>query len=86
VSGLLCAAGQIYIILMIGRIILSWFPIAPDSPFAAIYHFLFAITEPLLGPVRRLIPPVRTGSMALDLSPIIVLLGLQLLVLPLVCN
>ena len=31
-----------------------------------------AITEPVLGPVRRLLPPMRLGAGAMDLSPILV--------------
>ena len=36
---------QLYIVVIFVRVILSWFPISPDSPFAAIYRFLYAITE-----------------------------------------
>ncbi len=48
--------------------------------------FLYTITEPVLGPLRRAIPALRMGGMGLDMSPIIVVLGMQLLVLPLLCN
>jgi YggT family protein len=85
VRQLLCTAGNIYLLLIFARIVLSWFPLSPDSPFAAIYSFLYSATEPVLGPVRRLIPPVALGGMALDLSPIIVLLTMQIVVLPFVC-
>jgi YggT family protein len=44
-----------------------------------VYGFLYAITEPVLGPLRRLIPPVGIGGMGLDLSPTIVLFGLFIL-------
>jgi YggT family protein len=83
---LLCRLGQLYILAMIGRIILSWFPISAGGPLAAVFSFLYSITEPLLGPVRRMLPPVGMGGMGLDLSPIIVLLVLQILVLPAVCG
>lgn len=79
---IICRLLQLYLILMFGRIILSWFPIAPDSPMAKVFEFLYAVTEPVLGPVRRLLPPVGVGGMGLDLSPIIVSLGIQLLLLP----
>jgi YggT family protein len=36
------------------------------------YGILYDLTEPVLRPVRRLIPPLRIGVAALDLSPIIV--------------
>ena len=82
---LLCYLGQAYVIAVFGRIILSWFPLEPESPFAAIFSFLYRITEPVLGPIRRVLPPVGMGGMGLDLSPMIVIFGLQLVVLPILC-
>jgi YggT family protein len=75
---------QLYIVVVFVRVILSWFPISPDSPIASVYRFVYAITEPILGPIRRVMPGVGFGGMGLDFSPIILLLGLQLLVIPLV--
>jgi YggT family protein len=40
---------------------------------------LFRITEPVLAPIRNLLPPVRVGAMGLDLSPLIVFLVLEIL-------
>ena len=76
---------DIYLLLVIGRILLSWFPISPESPMSSVFSFLYRITEPVLGPIRRLLPPIGMGGMALDLSPIIVLFLLQLVVFPLLC-
>lgn len=73
-----CTLVTLYTFCIFGRIILSWFPIAPDSPFAAVFSFLYAITEPVLGPVRRLLPPIGMGGMGFDLSPIIVFFGLRI--------
>ena len=78
-----CLILYLYLLAMFGRIILSWFPISPESPMASVFSFLYSITEPVLGPVRRLLPPVGMGGMGLDLSPIIVTFALQLLVAPL---
>lgn len=75
---------QLYIVVIFVRVILSWFPISPDSPLAVVYRFVYALTEPVLGPIRRVMPGVGVGGMGLDLSPIIVLLGLQLIVIPIV--
>ena len=83
--GLLCTALQLYVLLIFLRIVLSWFPVAPDTAMASVAGALISITEPVLGPVRRALPPVRMGGMGLDLSPIIVVFGLQLIVLPIVC-
>ena len=70
---------QLYVILIFGRIILSWFPITPGSALAPVHNFLLAVTEPVLGPVRRALPPMRVGAVGLDLSPLIVLIGFQVL-------
>jgi YggT family protein len=66
---------QLYIFAIFGRIVLSWFPVSPGGPMAAIFSFLYRITEPVLGPIRRVIPPLG----GFDLSPIIVIIALQLL-------
>ena len=66
-------------IILFARIILSWFPMEPGSTMASIFGFLYAITEPVLGPIRRVIPPMGMGGMGLDLSPLIVILGISLL-------
>jgi YggT family protein len=75
---------QAYIVVIFVRVILSWFPISPGSPFAAVYRFVYALTEPVLGPIRRVMPGIGVGGMGLDLSPIIVLLALQIIVIPIV--
>ena len=80
VADLLCTLITLYIIAMFGRIILSWFPVSRDSPVSVVANVLYRVTEPVLGPVRRLLPPVRMGSAMLDLSPIVVLITLQVIV------
>jgi YggT family protein len=82
---LLCLVGQAYLVIIFVRIVLSWFPLASGSMMASVYSFLFSITEPVLGPVRRLLPPIAVGGMGLDLSPIVVIVGVQIL-LSIVCN
>ena len=74
---------EIWVLCAIGRAILSWFPISYDSPAHRINSVLVRITEPLIGPVRRIMPPVRAGGIGIDLSFLVVLLGLQLIVIPL---
>jgi YggT family protein len=75
---LICTLLQLYIIAVFARIILSWFPISPGGALASVYGFLYSITEPVLGPVRRALPPLQVGSMGIDLSPILVLFGIQI--------
>lgn len=71
---------QIYYYLLIARIILSWFQGAfYDSPgMASIYRMLHGLTEPLLAPLRQVLPAVRLGMGYLDLSPLVMLLLLIL--------
>jgi YggT family protein len=66
---------SLYLIAVFGRVILSWFPLSPNGPMSGVYGFLYTITEPVLGPVRRIMPPLG----GLDLSPIVVLFGIQIL-------
>ena len=77
--GLLCSLLNIYLILIFARIILSWFPVSPGGALAQIFSFLYTVTEPVLGPIRRAIPPIGMGGMGFDLSPIIVIVGVQII-------
>ena len=70
---------QLFTYALFGRIILSWFPISPGSPLATVFSVLYTITEPVLGPVRRALPPMAIGGMGFDFSPIIVIIGLRIL-------
>ena len=85
-ANIFCPLLQLYLVALFGRIILSWFPISPGSAMASIYRFLYTITEPVLGPVRRVIPPLGGGGMAFDLSPIIVLIVIQVVLRGLSCG
>ena len=75
----------LYFYAIFARILLSWFPVSPGGAMAKIFSFLYSITEPVLGPLRRLLPAVRFGGMQLDLSPIVFIFGMQILVLPIIC-
>ncbi|WP_214827084.1 YggT family protein [Exiguobacterium algae] len=57
---------------LIGYILLSWFPNARESKFGQVLSFL---CEPFLAPFRRIIPPI--GGM-LDISPIVALFVLRM--------
>lgn len=74
-----CTLIQLYIFVLFGRIILSFFEVPSDHAVARIRAVLASLTDPVLIPLRRVIPPVRMGPAALDLSPLVVLLGLSLL-------
>lgn len=63
---------SLYTFVIFVRIILSWFPINQSGPFAKVNRVLFQVTEPVLGPARRIIPNIGP----LDISPIVVVFGL----------
>lgn len=52
--------------------LMTWVSPDPRNP---VVQFLRRVTEPVLDPVRRMLPPWKTGG--LDLSPLIVLIGIQ---------
>lgn len=76
---IICNLIGLYVLIIFVRIVLSWFPIDPDGPIATFHGLLHLLTEPILGPLRRVLPTVPIGQIRLDLSPIIVLFGAQIL-------
>jgi YggT family protein len=72
---IICSLLQVYIICLIIRAVLSWFPPSRSPLMSTVSEFLFSITEPVLGPIRRMIPPLG----GFDLSFLILLFGLQIL-------
>jgi YggT family protein len=81
--GILAFLIEAYVVILIVRALLSWFPAAPGTGLARVVSLLDAITEPVLRPVRRVLPPVRAGGMAIDLSILIVIVVAQVIVVPL---
>ena len=76
------AAVLIYYILQVitmaifARVVLSWFMVNPTSGFVvSLYQVLFLVTEPILGPLRRIIPTIGM----FDLSPIVAIIALQII-------
>ena len=72
-ENLLCQLLQLYVLVVIARIILSWFPVSPGGGLATVFSLLYAVTEPVLGPLRRVLPSVGM----LDLSPFVAMILLQ---------
>jgi len=72
---IICSALGIFTFLVYARVILSWFPANPNGAFGQIYRIVYQVTDPVFLPVRRALPLVGP----LDLSPIVVVIGLQIL-------
>lgn len=62
----------LYSWVIIAAALITWVSPDPRNP---IVMFLRQVTEPVLTPVRRLLPPWKTGG--LDFSPLIVILAIQ---------
>ena len=60
---------------ILARVLMSWIKVGPGSPFVPLLRIIYAITEPILGPIRRVLP--KTGMF--DFSPIVALLLLDLI-------
>lgn len=63
---------QLYSLVILARVLMSWINIDPDSPLA---RTIYDLTEPVLAPVRNMLPPAG----GLDFSPIIVIIVLQVI-------
>ncbi len=66
-------------IIFFARAIVSWFQVSYDSPFRPIVDGIHRITEPILEPIRRVLPPMA----GFDFSVIIVILVIRVVLVPL---
>jgi YggT family protein len=74
VAGIIITLLQIYSFVVLARVLLSYFPnMDRSNPIA---QFLFDITEPVLRPIREMLP----SSSMIDFSPIIVFLVIRVLI------
>ena len=80
VKSLLCDLVTVFMVVVFLRVILSWFP-PPRGGAATFYRILLDLTEPVLAPLRRMIPPIGM----LDLS-VTVLLVFLFIVQGRICN
>jgi YggT family protein len=65
----------VYIIILAARAVLSWFPVRGGTFLSSLNSLLFEITEPVLRPVRKVIPPAGM----IDLSFMVVFFVLIIL-------
>jgi YggT family protein len=78
VATVVSIALQVYTFLILIRVLLSWVNTNPYQPVIdhPLVQVLNRITDPVLEPLRRLIPPIG-GT--IDISPIVALIGLEIL-------
>ncbi len=69
---------QIFSFAFIARAILSWFNIGPNSSIYPAWSALYRVTEPILAPVRRALPPMG----GIDLSIFLVIIAINVIGIP----
>lgn len=70
---LLNLALSVYSFILLARVLMTWFPNV--DPYHPVVRFLYQATEPVLAPVRQLLPPMA----GFDFSPVIVLVAISLI-------
>lgn len=74
----------LYFLVLIGRLILDWIQVfarewRPRGVVLVIAEAIYSLTDPPLKALRRVIPPLRIGSVAIDLAFLILIVGVSLL-------
>ena len=74
----------IALVLLIARFVLDWVQLLarnwrPRGVVLVICEGLYSVTDPPLRAVRGVIPPLRLGQVMLDLSPMILIIGIYIL-------
>ena len=62
--GIVSLLFDVYSLILLARVLVSWFQVDPYSP---LMQWLYRLTEPVLAPIRRLLPPAG----AIDFSPVV---------------
>jgi YggT family protein len=75
----------LYFILLIGRLILDYVQMfarswRPSGPVLVLAEIIYTATDPPLRALRRVIPPLRLGSISLDLSFLVLLILIQVMI------
>lgn len=78
VAGALYLAVLLYMMLLIARLVLEWIraysrDYRPSGLVLVLFEVVYTLTDPPVKALRRLVPPLRIGAVALDLSMMILL-------------
>jgi len=75
---------NLYQLILIGRLIFEYIRMfaqqwRPQGFLLLVAEFLYSVTDPPLRVVRRVVPPVRIGGAYLDLSYIVLFIGISII-------
>jgi YggT family protein len=76
---LICTLLNIYALLILAWVILSWVQVSSMHPLGRVQVFLDRLIYPLILPLRRVLPPLRLGGAMIDLSPLVLIFGVQII-------
>lgn len=85
----ICLLLRFFLYFMLAWIILSYVAaygrLPWGHPIRKVYDFANKVMDPLLQPIRRMMPPVRIGGIGLDLSPLVIWVVVLLIIRVLGC-
>lgn len=84
ISDILGFALFLYFIVLLARLVLDWVQVfsrdwRPKGPMLVVAEVVYSLTDPPLRALRRVIPPLRLGGIALDLAFLVLILGVSIL-------
>jgi YggT family protein len=82
-GNILCIVLLLFELAFLLRIVLTFFPLAPGGGTATVRDVAVLVTDPVVMPIRRAIPPMG-GGVGVPVADLLMLLGLQILI-ALVC-
>ncbi len=69
----------LYIWVLIISALLSWFPSSSTGALASVRRVLYALTEPVLRPIRAILPQPRVGGVGVDFSVLVAIILLEII-------
>ncbi len=75
---IICGVLSVYLVVLVVWALLSWFPLSHDSAARKLMTVLDAVIQPVLTPLRRVIPQVDMGGRGIDISFIVLIIVLFL--------
>lgn len=68
----------LYFWVLLAHVVFSWVP-RPPEPMMPFVIGVRKLVEPVAAPIRRVLPPLRFGGVALDLSILVLFFGVRIL-------